>query len=100
MNCYESIRKPLLLSVFLIIQTFRFVSSDLTNEFSFGQVYAHSDKTSGCSLDMLHTFKVIFIHLFVLLKFPPVIDLVQLDRIIIDIRTMDMVWYHSINPST
>ncbi|GIR30668.1 MAG: hypothetical protein CM15mP44_9510 [Candidatus Neomarinimicrobiota bacterium] len=38
MNRYESIRKPLLLSVFLIIQTFRFVSSDLTNEFSFGRV--------------------------------------------------------------
>ena len=34
MNRYESIRKPLLLSVFLIIQTFRYFSNDLTNEFS------------------------------------------------------------------
>ena len=49
---------------------------------------------------MLHIKKVILINLLITFKFPPVIDLVQLDRIIIDIRTMDMVWYQSINPST
>ena len=68
MNRYESIRKPLLLSVFLIIQTFRFVSRGLTNEFRFGRIKANWDKTSDwCSLEMLHVIKAVLIRRLVII---------------------------------